>query len=500
MSKLGEGPSESLIKLSGVIKSFPGVRALDGVTVAFESGSVHALVGENGAGKSTLGKIMAGIYRPDEGTIALDGESVSFGGPRDAVSRGISIVHQELLFCENMTVAENMCLEDLPSKGIFVDSSEMERRASSWLGAIGAEIEPGTRLGDLPVSKQQLVQIAGAIGRGARVLIFDEPTSSLSQLEGRRLLGLIKDLRAKGVCCIYVSHRLEEVFEVANTITVLRDGRLVATLPADELTPAALVPLMIGRELTGDAAPAQEPREAILLKVEGLSVPGAVREVSLEIKEGEMVGLAGLVGAGRTEIAEAIFGLAPRSSGVVRVSGRMLGGGPHDALKAGLGLVPEDRKRHGLVLAMTVGQNITMTILDRIAALGWIRPGRERSVATQLMSRMDVRAAGPNVEAATLSGGNQQKIVISKWLAADCKVLIVDEPTRGVDVAGKAEIHRLLRELAASGKGILVVSSELPELLALCGRILVVRNGQIVAELTSREAREDVLMRHMAGV
>ncbi|MGV3614854.1 MAG: sugar ABC transporter ATP-binding protein [Fimbriimonas sp.] len=492
--------SAPVLSVRNLSKRFPGVHALDGVSVDIAAGSCHALMGENGAGKSTLGKILAGLYAPDEGEILLDGKPIHFGSPRDAAEAGVAIVHQELLFCENLSVAENLALADLPSKGLFVDRDAMRARAREWLAAVGAEIDPDALLGELSVSRQQLVQIAGGVGRGARVLIFDEPTSSLSRSEADRLLGLIRDLRDRGVTCIVVSHRLEEVFAVADAITVLRDGKLVGTRSAAEVTREALVRMMVGRELAADATPPPVGGDEEVLKVENLTRPGHFRNVSFALRKGEILGIGGLVGSGRTELLEALFGLAPDLTGDVWIHGEpRTVRGPVAAMANGLGLVPEDRKRHGLVLGMGGRENISLPTLDKVARAGWVDLKAERSLAQKFFDRMRVKSPSLDATSLGLSGGNQQKLVIAKWLAAASDVLLVDEPTRGVDVGAKAEIHALLRELAAEGRAVLLVSSDLPELLALSSRVLVMREGEMVGELPAR-ASEEQAMGLMAGV
>ena len=491
----------SILSVRHIGKRFPGVQALNDVSIDIEAGTCHALMGENGAGKSTLGKILAGLYQPDEGEIVLDGKTVHFHGPLDAVSAGVSMVHQELLFAENLTVAENLCFGDLPRKGMWLDRNEMIRRAQQWLTSIGAAIDPMQVLGELPISKQQLVQIAGGIGRGARVLIVDEPTSSLSQAEALKLLDLIRELKAKGVTCIYVSHRLEEIFAICDRISVLRDGKLVSTVETKGLSRDELVRMMIGRELAEslEAHSATQLGEE-LLRVENLTSPGKFQPVSFSLRAGEILGLAGLVGAGRTEITEAIFGLDPESTGEIYLKGhKTVVKGPIQAMGFGLGLVPEDRKHHGLVLSMTAKENVSLPILNRVAKLGWVEPQKERSIAQKFFDKMRVKAPTIDSGTAGLSGGNQQKLVIAKWLAAESDVLLVDEPTRGVDVGAKAEIHNLIRGLAAEGKAVLLVSSDLPELLSLATRVIVMREGNMVGELPSNPGEESV-MRLMAGV
>ena len=493
--------SSPVVAARGIVKRFPGVVALEDVTVEFAAGTCHALMGENGAGKSTLGKILAGLYAPDGGHIELGGRTVSFKGPQEAVNAGISMVHQELLFAENLTVAENLTLGDLPHRGIFLDSKEMYSRAQKYLDTIGAGINPRQRLGELPISRQQLVQIAAGIGRGAKVLIFDEPTSSLTQTETARLLELIRDLKSRGVTCIYVSHRLEEVFEICDTVTVLRDGKLVETAPLSGMSRDDLVRRMIGRDLAASLAEdvSWEVGEE-MLRVEGFESPGKFHNVSFSVRRGEILGLAGLVGAGRTEIVEALFGLDPGVKGRVFVRGKEHRiRGPIQAMGSGLGLVPEDRKRHGLVLSMNARENTSLSTLDRLAHLGFVDRRAERSLATKYFEQMRVKARSIESGTLGLSGGNQQKLVIAKWLAADSEILLVDEPTRGVDVGAKAEIHNLIRGLAREGKAVILVSSELPELLALATRVLVMRAGALVGELPAHPGEEPV-MRLMAGV
>jgi ABC-type sugar transport system ATPase subunit len=491
----------ALVEVRGIAKRFPGVQALLDVSVRFEPGVVHAFMGENGAGKSTLGKIIAGLYRPDAGEVVVDGSPVHFSSPMDAQKAGISIVHQELLFAENLSVAENLCLSSIPTRHGFVDRAAMRERAAGWLSAIGSAVDPDALVGSLPIAQQQMVQIAGAIGSGARVLIFDEPTSALGQTEAERLLDLIRDLRANGLACVYVSHRLEEIFAVCDVVTVLRDGRKVGERAVEGLSRDELVRMMIGREV-GDLGSGAGPAASaeVLLEVQDLASTGAFAGVSFSLRRGEILGIGGLVGAGRTELLEAIFGLRP-SHGMVRLHGRDLAGiASARMVDEGLGLVPEDRKRHGLVLTMNCRENISLATIGRLSAFGFVRDGAEREVCRKYFEAMRVKAPSLETPAVTLSGGNQQKLVLAKWLAAECDVLLVDEPTRGVDVGSKAEIHNLLRELAAQGKGVIVVSSELPELLSLSHRILILRQGRLVGEEPGSSATEESLMAKMAGL
>jgi ABC-type sugar transport system ATPase subunit len=494
---------DPIVEFKGITRRFPGVLALNEVSLAVRRGSCHGLVGENGAGKSTLGKILAGIYQPDTGQILVDGREVRLGSPRDALDAGIGMVHQELAFCENLSVAENLCLGRMPSRGAFVSRRRMNELADEQLRAVGADIDVERRLGELPIGQQQIVQIAGAVGRGARILIFDEPTSSLSEAESRGLFDLIRRLQADGVTSIYISHRLPEIFELCDTVTVLRDGQVVGTLPTPELDEASLVQMMIGRPYEAYFPSHLETRLGKeLLRVEGLSSPEKFDDMSFTLHAGEILGLAGLVGSGRTETAQALFGLDPAARGKVYVEGKPVDiqGRPSAAMGLGLGLIPEDRKRHGLVLSMTAKENITLPTLSRLSSFGWVRRRAEESLAGKYFDLMRVRAPGMNVVSASLSGGNQQKLVLARWLAAKCRILLVDEPTRGVDVGAKAEIHGLIDRLAAEGSGILLISSELPEILNLSTRILVLRHGRIAGELTREECTQEAVMRLMAGV
>jgi ABC-type sugar transport system ATPase subunit len=491
------------VEFSGVTKRFPGVVALRDVSLRIDRGSCHGLVGENGAGKSTLGRVLAGIHPADSGRVDVDGTEVRFGGPRDALIAGIGMVHQELAFCENLSVAENLSLGQTPSKGPFVSKRQVAERATAQLETVGASVDVSRRLGELPISQQQIIQIASAVGRGARILIFDEPTSSLSQAESEKLFALIRQLQKRGVTSIYISHRLEEVLELCDTISVLRDGRLVCTKARGELDQESLIRMMIGRPFESyfPAHLGAEPGEE-LLKVEGLSSPGKFDSISFSLRAGEILGLAGLVGSGRTDVAEAIFGLDPAARGRVFIEGKPVQtlGVPGLSMDLGLGLIPEDRKRHGLVLSMSARDNITLPTLKRLATFGWVHRRVEEKLAKEYFGVMRIRAPSIHALSASLSGGNQQKLVLAKWLAARCRILLVDEPTRGVDVGAKAEIHGLIDELASQGSGILLISSELPEILNLSTRLLVLRHGRLAGSLARADYSQEAVMRLMAGV
>ena len=498
--------SATAVRFEGITKRFPGVQALTDVSLSVAAGSCHALCGENGAGKSTLGKILAGIYPPDEGRLFIDDREVSFSGPRDAFAAGVGMVHQELAFCENLSVAENLCLGALPTSGGFVDRGAVGRRAREMLAAIGADLDVSRRLGELPIAQQQIVQIAVAVGGGARIIVFDEPTSSLSQVEAERLYALIAELKSRGVTCIYVTHRMAEVYRLCDTISVLRDGRHIATKSASELSEPNLVQLMIGRPLAAyfGSEHAEGPsggRREELLRVEHLSSEGRFEDVSFSVHAGEVVGLAGLVGAGRSDVAETIFGARARTGGRVTISGRETTvSSPTDAIRLGIALVPEDRKRQGLVLSESGRRNTSLPLLERLSRFTWLKQSEERALVERHFHMLRVRAPDIDAPVAGLSGGNQQKIVLARWLAANAKLLILDEPTRGVDVGAKAEIHALIGELAAKGAGVLLISSELPELLSLSTRILVLRSGRLVGEVAAKGATQDGLLRLMAGL
>lgn len=490
-----------MISFSHLTKRFPGVAALSDVTFDIAAGACHAICGENGAGKSTLGKTLAGIHAPDDGTISIDGRAMRFASPRDALAAGVAIVHQELAFCENMSVAENLCLGRLPSRLGFVDRAALRATATELLAAIGAHVDVDRQMESLGVAEQQLVQIAAAVGSGAKIIVFDEPTSSLDEGDVARLFALIAELRARGVTIIYVSHRMAEIYRLCDSITVLRDGHHVATRPIADVDEAELVRLMIGRALeqyfpAHVAAPAGDE----LLRVDRLSRGDHFSDVSFSVRGGEVVGLAGLVGAGRSEIAQTIFGLEPPTAGSIAVRGRRADiRSPRDAMRLRIGFVPEDRKKQGLVLSMRAGENSTLPTLRDVSHAGWIDRRRERSAIAELFSRLRLRAT-PQVVTASLSGGNQQKVVMAKWLAANSDILILDEPTRGVDVGAKAEIHAWIDELAGRGCAILLISSELPELINLSSRILVLRHGRLVGEMSRADAAQDSLLRLMTGL
>jgi ABC-type sugar transport system ATPase subunit len=494
--------AEPAVRFEHIGKRFPGVQALSDVSLEIAAASCHALCGENGAGKSTLGKILAGLQAPDAGKLFVHGKEVQLNGPRDAQRAGIAMVHQELAFCDNLSVAENLCLAALPSRGGLLDRRELARRATAMLVETGTALDVDRPFGELAIAQRQMVQIAAAVGGGADIIVFDEPTSSLSQVEAEQLYALMGRLQQRGVTCIFVSHRMPEIFRLCDTLSVLRDGRHVATRPTASLTEGELVQLMIGRPVA-EYLPTRRDTGAgkEVLRVEGLTLPGKFEDLSLTLRAGEVVGLAGLMGAGRSELACTLFGLDRAVSGAVYVDGQKVAiDSPDRAIAAGITLVPEDRKKQGLVLMASALHNASLPSLWRLSRLTWVQRARERRLATEYFTRLRVRAPSPDVAVGGLSGGNQQKVVLAKWLAMRARVLILDEPTRGVDVGAKAEIHALIGELAEQGTAILLISSELPEVITLAERILVLREGRLVGEVRRQDATQDGLLRLMTGL
>ena len=432
------------IAFRNVSKRFPGVQALDGVSFEVERGNCHALIGENGAGKSTLGKILAGVYTADEGEIHLDGKLIHPTSPLVARQLGIAMVHQELAFCPNLSVAENLCLGDLPGRAGWIDRATMRQRARAMLREIEADIDVDRPIGELSTGQEQIVQIAAAVGTNAQVIVMDEPTSSLSAHESEHLFHLLGHLPERGITVIYVSHRMEEIFRLCDAVTVLRDGRHVATDNTAETNPDRVIHQMIGREVISHTPQhlVRSPGPEVL-RVENLTSPGKFKDVSFTLRAGEVLGFAGLVGAGRSEVAQAIFGLDPRAVGKVFVRGKVLPlGSVSEALGAGIGLLPEDRKRLGLILTMNCRENTSLATLARLTRLGFVRAREEESLVQRYADRLRVKTTSLDALIAGLSGGNQQKVALAKWLARQCDILIVDEPTRGIDVGAKAEIGR----------------------------------------------------------
>jgi rhamnose transport system ATP-binding protein len=496
------GRTEPVLRLDGITKSFPGVRALKGVSFDIRAGEVHALLGENGAGKSTLIKIMSGVHEADSGTMLLDGKPVRLSDPYAARTAGISTIYQELLLFPELTVAENIFMGHAPKSGWSgIDWAGMQRRTSELLASLDIhDLDPAAIVGTLSVGNRQRVEILRALSQDARVLIMDEPTAALTDHDVQRLFGIVRRLRGRGVGVVYISHRLDEIFVLADRITVLRDGEHVATRNVSDTAPEELIRLMVGRNIDQlfpkETAPIGEP----VLEVRNLTRAPQTLDVSLTVRAGEIVGLAGLVGSGRSELAQAIFGITPAKSGEIKMNGRAVTvASPADARAVGIAYVPEDRATQGLVRPMTVRENFTLAILPSLARGGFIDFGAEERVAQDGIRRFNVKTSSAEQVVNKLSGGNQQKIVLGKWLASDPRLLILDEPTRGIDVGAKAEIHRLMGELARQGLAILMISSELPEVLGMSDRILVMREGRIVAEVARADASQQRIATAMMG-
>lgn len=486
-----------LIEVEGLCKSFPGVKALDQVRFELFAGEVHALMGENGAGKSTLMKILSGVYQRDSGTIRLNGQPVELGSPRAAQDLGIGIIHQELMLMNHLTVAQNIFMGREPRRWGMIDEPRMNREAARLFQQLRLQIDPQQIVGDLTVARQQMVEIAKALSVQSRVLIMDEPTAALTDSEVAELFTVIAGLRAQGVGIVYISHKMDEIRRIADRITVMRDGRYVGTELAAETTIERIIALMVGREL-GELSPmlAEKPAGEVILEARGLVRGRAVRDVSLVARRGEILGLAGLMGAGRTELARLIFGADPRDSGSISVHGQVANiQTPEDAVALGIGYLSEDRKRFGIITAMDIEANVGMACMTRFLRRRlWIHHSALARAAQAAVERLGIRTPSTRQRVGLLSGGNQQKVVIAKWLQRDCDILIFDEPTRGIDVGAKREIYRLLRELADQGRAIIMISSELPEILALSDRILVMCEGRVTGELPGKGATQEQIM------
>ena len=487
-----------LVEMTGVEKSFPGVHALKKVRFDLRAGEVHALMGENGAGKSTLMKILTGVYQPDAGEIIISGKKVVVPSPRAAQDLGISIIHQELNLMNHLSAAQNIYIGREPRHGfgVFVDERKLNTDAAALFNHMKIEFDPKVEVGELTVAKQQLVEIAKAISFNSKVVVMDEPTSALNDKEVAHLFEIIAELKAQGVGIVYITHKMDEVKKIADRITVMRDGQYIKTLPAEGTPISKIISLMVGRELADahheDATHIGEE----ILRVEGLNRGTHVKDVSFGVKKGEILGFAGLMGAGRTEVARLIFGADKLDSGKIIVHGKQVKiASPADAVRRGLAYLSEDRKRFGIVTRMSVRDNITMPSWPRFAsAKFWMRDGELHKTSTKYVDLLKVKTPSVHQETRLLSGGNQQKVVISKWLLRDCDVLFFDEPTRGIDVGAKAEIYKLLQGLAEQGKAIVVISSELPEVLRLSHRILVMCEGRITGELDGKKATQESIM------
>jgi L-arabinose transport system ATP-binding protein len=490
--------SAPFLEFEGIGKSFPGVRALDAISFGVGAGTVHALIGENGAGKSTLLKILSGAYRADEGLIRLGGKERNFRNTYEAIAGGIAIIHQELQLVDNLSVADNLFLGHLPHRFGCIRRGTLAREAERLLRWVGEEINPRARLGSLPIGQRQIVEIARALSYDAKVLAFDEPTSSLSGREVARLFAVIRQLRDEGRVILYVSHRMEEIFELCGAVTVFRDGKHIETFPQLEtVTKKDLVRLMVGREVGGLIAPiGTQPHGGVALDVSDVMGPGIARPVTLSVRGGEIVGLFGLVGAGRTEALKLIYGATKRRSGRVQANGRPIATStPTASLRRGLAWCPEDRKAEGIVPMASVQDNINLGVRHRFSPLGFvIDPRRERRNAKAAVERFRIRIAGLSQSIENLSGGNQQKAILGRVLSHKVGVLLLDEPTRGIDIGAKEEIYGIIRDLAKGGAAVLFASSEIPEVLGLSDRVYVMREGVLVGELTRENATADALL------
>ena len=492
----GGGSASPILSIRDVSKSFPGVNALKHVTFDVERGSIHAMMGENGAGKSTLMQIVAGAQTPTSGEILFEGQPIHFHNPAEAQAQGIVIVYQELNLAPNLSVAENIFLGCEPRVGgMFVNRAKLAADARRAMAELGVEMDPGTIVNTLSVAQQQLIKIAKSLVRRPRLLILDEPTSSLSEADSAILFRVIRRLQSQGVTMMYISHRLPEVFAMCDTVTILRDGAHVKTLKTKSTSDEEIVKLMVGRDLLAFQRhePPHDTREAV--KVTALNRKGRYQNVSFSIRSGEIVGMAGLIGAGRSDVALGLFGAVNPDNGQVVLNGTQVRfGSPKEAVAAGVALVPEDRKSLGLEINAGVGDNISVAALGSLARFSFVDRKRERSLIGSFIAKLQVKTSSFEKKVGLLSGGNQQKVLLAKWLATNPKFLIVDEPTRGVDVGTKAEIYQLLDELAKAGLAILVISSDLPEVLALSDRILVMRGGRLTGELSRGEATEERIM------
>jgi ribose transport system ATP-binding protein len=486
-----------LLEMRGIAKSFPGVQALRGVDLELHAGEVLALLGENGAGKSTLMRILGGAHRADEGVIRLDGAEACFTSPQDARAAGVAVIYQEFNLVPGLTAVENIFLGRETTRAGFLDRRSERARATALFQRLGAEVDLDVPCRRLTTAQQQLVEIAKALAFDARILVMDEPSAALTAHEVDRLFAIIRDLKTQGIGIVYISHRLDEVFEITDRVSVLRDGCNAGGSATSELTRVQMIGLMVGRELTEEF-----PRRATLpgetrLEVSGLRRGRAVRDVSFHVRRGEILGLTGLVGAGRTETVRLLFGADPREAGEIRLDGRLLEiRTPADAIAAGIGLLPEDRKTQGLVLAHSVRENFALPNLERLSNKGFVKQREEREEFARYIAQLQIKVPGQEQRAGNLSGGNQQKVVLAKWLARHCEILVFDEPTRGVDVGAKFEIYLLMNALVAEGKSIVMISSELPEVLGMADRILVLHEGSVTGEIAEpRSATQEQVLR-----
>lgn len=490
--------SDYMVELESVCKSFPGVKALDNVSLKLKSGEVLALLGENGAGKSTLMKILSGVYTKDKGTVKVFGNVIEDIDPVKAQELGIAIIHQELNMCEHLTVAQNIFLGREVTKNGVLSDKEMNRGAKKVLDRLNIDIDPETIVGDLSVSKQQMVEISKALSTNAKILIMDEPTSALTSKEIDELFSIIRKLRSDGHGIIYISHRLEELEDIVDRVLILRDGQYITSMDYKDTNLKEIISYMVGREITEKFPHVESQIGEKIMEVKNLNAGSHVRDINFSIYEGEIVGIAGLMGAGRTEMTRALFGADPKESGAIFVDGKEIKiNKPADSIKSGIVLVPEDRKRDGLCTKLSIKDNIALPNLDFISSKsGIVDRKKENEMMKKTIKNLQIKLANSEANAESLSGGNQQKVVVGKWLARNSRVVIFDEPTRGIDVAAKVEIYNLMNELKNQGIGVLFVSSEMPEVLGISDRILVMADGKITKELDIEEATQDIILEY----
>ena len=489
--------SDLLAQLIDISKSFPGVKALDHINFDLRPGEVHALVGENGSGKSTLMKILSGVYFKDEGKIIVDGEEVDFQNPRAAQDKGICIIHQELNLCRHLSIAENIYLGREPQKALFVNQKKQIENARAVLKRLDVDLDPTTRVSELTVSKQQMVEIGKAISTNAKIIIMDEPTSALTIKEIDELFKIINVLKREGHGIIYISHRLDELAAVADRVTIIRDGQHIATVNYKDTNQESIIRYMVGRELKEKFPRIETPVGKTIFEVKNLSSGKAVKDVSFTVREGEILGIAGLMGAGRTETVRAIFGADQKDSGQLFLHGKEISiHKPLEAIEAGVFCVPEDRKRDGLCISMPVYQNATLPNMEKVTVNGVVNNAKEIAIAQKMIDELSIRTPSVGQTVKNLSGGNQQKVVVGKWLVKPAHVILFDEPTRGIDVGAKVDIYNLMNDLKKQGIGVAFVSSELPEILGMADRILVMCEGRVTAELDASEANQEVIMQY----
>lgn len=498
-----------ILSTQGLIKSFPGVKVLQNINFELEAGEVHALLGENGAGKSTLVKILTGVYQPDGGKIFLDGEEIHFSSTNEAYEKGIAVIHQELNLIPELDAATNIFLGNLPVRGekrhalSLVDKREMYTRAEECLRAVNLDVSPRVKAKDLSVSKCQLVEIAKVVSRESRIVFMDEPTSSLTPSEQERLFAIIRDLKSRGIAIVYISHKLEEIGEICDRVSIMRDGVMTRTARLSEITIDEMVEGMVGRDISERYPKAASQPGGVMLEVRNLNEPGVLKDISFTVRSGEILGLSGLMGAGRTEMARAIFGADKVSGGEIYIEGRKVKiRSTRDAIENGLALLTEDRKTQGLFLGMSVNDNIAVASLNcrrkkkEFYSGPCIRKKAVRENSEKFIDRINIKTPSVRQMVKNLSGGNQQKVILGKWLSTDAKIFIFDEPTRGIDVGAKVEIYALMEQLTANGAAIIMISSELPEIMAISDRILVMHEGEIVAEVDAKDATEELLVKY----